>query len=84
MRYKSIETKVAQDKGYDSWDGMFDFICREGERPEVSAQLIQGATKEYIKLVCDRLENQSFQGWTDGEKSGYLTALKAILRSLEE
>ena len=33
-------------KGYPNWTEMYDWICREGQRPDVVAQLIEAAMQE--------------------------------------
>jgi len=39
----SIKDKIAQERGYPSWETMFDWISRDGEKPVVVAQLIESA-----------------------------------------
>jgi hypothetical protein len=54
---KEIKNRIAVEKGYPSWDEMYDWISRPGQKPEVVAQLIESATIEYAKeLIIDAVD----------------------------
>lgn len=44
--------EVAKKRGYRSWLEMYDWYCREDERPEVVGQLIEAAMDDVLDLVC--------------------------------
>jgi hypothetical protein len=82
-RMKAIKDKVAQEKGYPSWEEMFNWICRENERPEVVGQLIESAMVDYVAAVSKHLQDQSFEGWTWDVMQGYLTACITFENEIE-
>lgn len=57
---------------------MYDWISRDGEKPAVVAQLIEANTKEVGIRICKALELGNFNGWTNDEIKGYLTAVRSI------
>jgi hypothetical protein len=80
---KHLKDRIAIEKGYPSWDEMYNWISREGQRPEIVAQLIEAAVQDYVKAHCELLLNQSFEGWTSDARNGYMTALFTIKSSFE-
>lgn len=52
----SCKHTVAQRKGYANWTEYFDWVCREGQNPEVVGQLIESATAEAYKLYIIELK----------------------------
>lgn len=77
-----IKDKVAQDKGYPSWEEMFNWICRDNQLPVVVGQLIESATRDYIKAYAQHLVDQSFTGWSEDQIAAYRTALVTISRGI--
>ncbi len=49
LTVKTYKDRVAQLKGYSNWKEYYDWIAREGQKPEVVAQLIESAMEEAYK-----------------------------------
>lgn len=79
----SIKDQLAIEKGYASWDDLYDFTCREGQRPDVVGQLIESYVEQAILKRIALLESGSFSGWSDDSKNGYLTALTSLKREIK-
>jgi len=45
-----IKDKLAIEKGYNSWNELYDWTCREGERPEVVGQLIESYVEQGFNI----------------------------------
>ena len=75
---RNTKNDYAISKGYPSWDAMYDWTSREGERPEVVAQLTEAHTFGVVEYACNNLLGQSFEGWSEDEIKGYKTALGSI------
>lgn len=73
-----IKNQIALERGYPSWDDMFDFVARDGQYPVVTAQLIEAGMRDYIKRYAKYLQSQNFEGWSEQEKNGYITACSTI------
>lgn len=46
---------IAVLKGYPNWDEYYDWISRDGERPDVVALQIEGAMEEVMELIVSDL-----------------------------
>jgi hypothetical protein len=46
-----MKDKVAIEYGYLNWESFYNWIAREGEKPEVVAQQIESAMEDVIKLM---------------------------------
>lgn len=52
----SCKNTIAQRKGYANWTEYFDWVCREGQKPEVVGQLVEIATAEAYQLYMFELK----------------------------
>jgi hypothetical protein len=81
---EQIKETVATEKGYPSWKEMEDWVINNNS-PVVVAQLLLSAMEEVLiknkyRILehIYRLELESFEGWSNDAKNGYLTACSTI------
>lgn len=77
----TLKDRIAIEKGYPSWDDMFDWICRPSERPEVVGQLIEAATKEYCRRLIEQVEddmNSDYMPTSDRQEMAYHDGITAL------
>lgn len=44
-----VKDEVAEEMGYPNWNEFFNWVAREGEKPDVVAQQIESAMQDVIR-----------------------------------
>ena len=63
-----IKQEIATNKGYPSWDKMYNWIAREGEKPSVVAQLVESFTSDYYLSAIMQWQDFNQEQQNEGGK----------------